>query len=74
MVVPGLTPLEFAGSSTSKKSEGAILQLGYDEAKQAAAAQGGVLTLDCGFCGREYRFDDQALAQLFADGLSNHHK
>lgn len=74
VVLPSLTPLQFACTCSSQKSEGAILQLGYDEAKQAAAAQGGVLTLDCGFCGKEYRFDDQALTQLFADGLSNHHK
>ncbi|MFC0820953.1 Hsp33 family molecular chaperone HslO [Moraxella marmotae] len=67
VVLPALTPLRFACTCSVAKSEGAILQLGLDEAKQAVAAHGGVLTLDCGFCGTEYRFDDKAVELLFAE-------
>ncbi|WP_114800733.1 Hsp33 family molecular chaperone HslO [Moraxella canis] len=67
VVLPSLAPLHFSCTCSSEKSEGAILQLGYDEAKQAVTAHGGALTLDCGFCGRTYRFDDQAVDRLFAD-------
>lgn len=67
VVLPEPTPLHFACTCSLDKSQGAIMQLGYDEAKQAVAAHGGVLVLDCGFCGKEYPFDEQAIEALFAD-------
>lgn len=67
VVLPEPTPLHFACTCSLDKSQGAIMQLGYDEAKQAVVAHGGVLVLDCGFCGKEYPFDEQAIEALFAD-------
>lgn len=67
VVLPEPTPLHFACTCSLDKSQGAIMQLGYDEAKQAVAAHGGVLVLDCGFCGKEYPFDEQAIEALFTD-------
>lgn len=67
VVLPELSPLHFACTCSQEKSEGAILQLGIDDAKQAVAAHGGTLVLDCGFCGAAYRFDEQKVDQLFAD-------
>lgn len=67
VVLPKRVPLHFACTCSAEKSQGAIIQLGYDEAKQAVAAQGGVLVLDCGFCGQEYSFDDRSIDALFAD-------
>lgn len=67
VVLPKPMPLHFACTCSLEKSQGAILQLGHSEAKQAVAADGGVLVLDCGFCGKEYPFDDQAIDALFAE-------
>lgn len=67
VVLPELAPLKFACTCSLEKSQGAIVQLGFDEAKQVLAAHGGVLTLDCGFCGTEYRFDEAAVERLFTD-------
>ncbi|MBE9578158.1 MULTISPECIES: Hsp33 family molecular chaperone HslO [Moraxella] len=66
VVLPEPTPLGFACTCSPEKSEGAILQLGHDEALEVVDAHGGTLTLDCGFCGREYRFDKDDIKQLFA--------
>ncbi|VEG12434.1 Hsp33 family molecular chaperone HslO [Moraxella cuniculi] len=67
VVLPEATPLHFACTCSVQKSEGAIIQLGLDEAKQVVAAHDGVLVLDCGFCGQQYRFDEAAVERLFAD-------
>ncbi len=66
VVLPEPTPLSFACTCSLQKSQGAILQLGHDEALDVANAHGGVLVLDCGFCGKEYSFDKGDIAQLFA--------
>lgn len=66
VVLPEPTPLQFACTCSQQKSEGAIIQLGLDDAKQAVAAHGGKLVLDCGFCGTEYQFDEKAVEALFA--------
>lgn len=65
VVLPEQTPLEFACTCSLGKSQGAILQLGHDEALEVAKAHGGVLVLDCGFCGREYVFSQDSIDQLF---------
>lgn len=65
VVLPESTPLHFACTCSQEKSEGAIVQLGLDDAKQMLVAHDGALVLDCGFCGKEYRFDAKAIDQLF---------
>lgn len=65
VVLPEPTPLQFACTCSQQKSEGVIIQLGLDDAKQAVAAHGGKLVLDCGFCGTEYQFDEKAVEALF---------
>lgn len=65
VVLPESVPLNFACTCSSEKSQGAILQLGYDEALEVVDAHGGTLVLDCGFCGRQYRFDKNSIKRLF---------
>lgn len=67
VVLPQLTPLQFQCTCSQQKSEGAILQLGQADAQQALKAHGGELTLDCGFCGQIYRFDEATIQQLFCE-------
>lgn len=70
VVLPPPVPVYFACTCSPQKSEGAILQLGEDEALQVVDAHGGVLVLDCGFCGREYCFDKAQVKKLFEhDGV-----
>lgn len=66
VVMPEPTLLHFACTCSDEKSQGAILQLGQEEAHQALQACDGMLVLDCGFCGKEYRFDEAAVNELFA--------
>lgn len=66
VALPELSGLHFACTCSPEKSEGAILQLGQDEAMQVLDAHGGTLVLDCGFCGTEYRFERSAIDKLFA--------
>ena len=66
VVLPDVMPLHFACTCSEQKSQAAIVQLGLDEAINVLEAHQGALTLDCGFCGKEYRFDKQAVEQLFA--------
>lgn len=66
VALPTATPLHFACTCSDAKSEGAILQLGHDEALNVITAHGGTLVLDCGFCGKEYRFDKERVDELFA--------
>lgn len=65
VALPELNPLHFACTCSKDKSEGAILQLGHDEATQVLESHGGVLVLDCGFCGTEYRFYKDDIDRLF---------
>lgn len=65
VVLPELTPLHFACTCSTEKSEGAILQLGHKEALDVVVAHGGALVLDCGFCGKEYRFNETDIERLF---------
>lgn len=65
VVLPEAMPLSFACTCSADKSVGVILQLGQDEVLQVVDAHGGELVLDCGFCGKEYRFDRQAVSELF---------
>lgn len=58
--------LQFGCTCSQDKSEAAILQLGQTEALHALDEAGGILALDCGFCGTAYRFDKAAINTLFA--------
>lgn len=65
VVLPEPTALQFGCTCSQEKSSAAIFQLGKDEAMLAVDEAGGQLSLDCGFCGTSYRFDKQAVTQLF---------
>ncbi|WII95182.1 Hsp33 family molecular chaperone HslO [Moraxella haemolytica] len=65
VVTPEANPLSFGCTCSAQKSEGAILQLGHEEALNALDAHGGVLALDCGFCGQSYQFDEAKINALF---------
>lgn len=65
VVLPDVTPLHFACTCSEQKSQAAIMQLGLEEALNVLEAHRGTLVLDCGFCGKEYRFDKSAVEQLF---------
>ena len=60
-------PIKFAfGCSCSKqRSSRALQQLGQEDAEQLLREQG-VITLDCQFCGFQYRYDQKDIAALFA--------
>ena len=66
VVLPDVNTLHFACTCSLQKSQGAIIQLGQDEALQVANAHGGAVVLDCGFCGQEYHFGVDDINKLFA--------
>ncbi|MCL1624128.1 Hsp33 family molecular chaperone HslO [Moraxella sp. Tifton1] len=66
VVIPEVVPLEFGCTCSVDKSEAAILQLGHEEAMRALEVHGGRLSLDCGFCGASYDFDEKAIHTLFS--------
>ena len=65
VALPDSEALHFACTCSNQKCQGAIVQLGETQALQLADEHGGVLSLDCGFCGKEYRFTDVEIKQLF---------
>lgn len=65
VAIPEASELAFGCTCSAEKSEGAILQLGHEEALNALDAHGGVLALDCGFCGESYQFDERKINELF---------
>lgn len=65
VVIPEPSELVFGCTCSAEKSEGAIIQLGHEEALHALDAHGGKLSLDCGFCGESYEFDEKAIHALF---------
>lgn len=70
VVLPPPTALQFACTCSQEKSASAIIQIGKEEAVRAVDAQDGYLTLDCGFCGEHYRFDQKAIDALFASNVA----
>lgn len=58
--------LTFACTCSQQKSESAIFQLGKPAALEIANEHGGAVALDCGFCGHVYRFDKNAINEIFA--------
>ncbi len=64
VTIPEATPLHFGCTCSLEKSQGAIVQLGKQEALHVLAEKG-ELALDCGFCGTVYRFDKDDIEKLF---------
>lgn len=58
--------LSFGCTCSAEKSTSAIFQLGKEQALEIVDEQGGEIGLDCGFCGQIYRFDKQAVSDIFA--------
>lgn len=65
VVLPEPNPLHFACTCSQEKSIGAILQIGQADAL-GAIGDNGQLSLDCGFCGAVYRFDENDIRTIFA--------
>ncbi len=61
----GEQALRFACSCSRERVGAMLVSLGRDEASQALAAGGGQAEVRCEFCGQDYRFDEDQLAQLF---------
>lgn len=61
------SPLQFNCSCSEQRGLAAIKALGAEEANQLLAEQGEI-SLDCEFCGTQYRYGEQELKQLFAAG------
>jgi molecular chaperone Hsp33 len=61
--VLGSRPLEFACSCSRERVESMLQSLGEDEA--LAAAEDDVAEIRCEFCGQQYRFDREQIADLF---------
>lgn len=57
--------LAFGCTCSKQKSQNAIINLGKQEAMQVFE-DSDTLSLDCGFCGAVYHFDQQAVQALFA--------
>ncbi len=65
VVTPKPTSLQFACTCSQAKSETAIIQLGLEKALQFAKDKQGVIEIDCGFCGKLYRFNQEQIKTLF---------
>ncbi len=62
----GEASLRFGCSCSRERVADVLLALGRAEADAAVAAGTGAATIGCEFCGRTYRFDAGAIAELFA--------
>jgi molecular chaperone Hsp33 len=60
-------PLRFGCSCSRDRVSAMLVSLGRDEADAAVQAGAGEARIHCQFCGQEYRYDDAAIASLFAD-------
>lgn len=58
-------PLAFACSCSREKVGDMLLSLGKAEVDSILAERGGLVEIDCEFCGRQYHFDAVEAAQLF---------
>lgn len=68
--VLGARPLSFACSCSRGRVASMLQSLGPDEA-EAAAAQG-VARIRCEFCGQQYYFDADQIAEIFQPPLATH--
>lgn len=58
-------PLTFACSCSEDRVAAMLVSLGEEEARAAADAADGQAHVRCEFCGREYRFDQARIGELF---------
>jgi molecular chaperone Hsp33 len=61
-------PLAFGCSCSRERVAGMLVGLGLEEARAAAADNGGTAEIHCEFCGQTYRFEDVQIEALFLDG------
>ena len=66
----GEKPLCFACSCSQERVEAMLVSLGEAEAMAAVDAGQGAASVHCEFCGREYRFNGDAVGILFRDAAS----
>ncbi len=59
-------PMVFACSCTRERSAEALKSLGQEEVEKLLVEKGAI-TIDCQFCNQKYRFDTDAVRQLFGD-------
>lgn len=64
-------PVCFRCSCSAERSGNALVSLGREDALELLAEQGGEIGVDCQFCNTTYRFDKDALTELF-DKASEH--
>ena len=57
--------LSFGCSCSKQRSSQALQQLGREDTEQLLAERG-VITVDCQFCGHQYRYDKDDIDQIFA--------
>ncbi len=67
VVLPEPVALAFGCTCSQEKCEMAIEQIGETEVLEICEEQGGTFEMDCGFCGAIYRFDKEAIADIFAE-------
>lgn len=67
----GTRPLRFGCSCSRERVADVLRSLGEDEARQAAAATGGVVEVRCEFCGQQYRFPGDELPALFSSRVAH---
>ena len=66
----GEKPLHFACSCSRGRVEAMLVSLGEPEARAAVEAGHGEASIHCEFCGREYRFNGEAVGIMFRDAAA----
>ena len=66
----GEKPLRFGCSCSQERVEAMLVSLGETEALAAVEAGQGAASIHCEFCGREYRFNGDAVGILFRDAAA----
>ena len=66
----GEKPLHFACSCSRGRVEAMLVSLGEPEARAAVEAGHGEASIHCEFCGREYRFNGEAVGVMFRDAAA----
>lgn len=59
-------PVRFHCSCSAERCGAALVSLGLEDARNLLDEQGGEIGIDCQFCNTRYRFDQEAVEQLFA--------
>ncbi len=66
----GEKPLRFGCSCSQERVEAMLVSFGETEALAAVEAGQGAASIHCEFCGREYRFNGEAVGILFRDAAA----